>query len=307
MLIIRHPESTPQAAKGCAIAIGNFDGVHLGHASLLSAARDYARKNNRPLAVLSFEPHPRKFFAPDLPTFRLTPFQSKYALLRDFGVDYFFCMNFNYTLSRLSPDNFVRDILLAGPAPSAIFVGSDFVFGHARGGNVQTLQGYSTPGKFQVFSTPLLADSIEAISSSRVREALKSGDPALAAQLLGRPFRIIGHVRHGDQLARQLGFPTVNICLRDYQHPMYGVYAVRVQTKHKTDLPGVANIGMRPTIGGKAARCEAHIFDFTGNLYEQRVGVDLIKFIRPEKKFAGIEELKAQIAKDSAEAREILL
>ncbi len=306
MIIIRHPESTPQAAKGCAIAIGNFDGVHLGHQSLLTAAGDYAKKNNKPLAILSFEPHPRKFFAPDLPPFRLTPFQSKYELLRDFGVDYFFCMHFNYALSRLPADNFMRNILLAGPAPSAIFVGSDFVFGHARGGSVSTLQSYAAQGNFHVHSAELLADHGEAISSSRVREALKSGNPQLAAQLLGRPFRIIGHVQRGDQLARQLGFPTVNICLRDYQHPMYGVYAARVQTKDKTDLIGVANIGMRPTVGGKTARCEAHIFDFSGNLYEQRVGVDLIRFIRPEKKFAGIDELKVQIAHDSAAAKQIL-
>ncbi len=306
MQIIRHPALTPHTAKDCVLAIGNFDGLHRGHQFLLESARQTAVRDGRELAVLSFEPHPKKFFVRHLPPFRLTPFQSKYNLLKKSGVDYFFCLHFDHYLSRLSAGNFVRHILIDGIGASAVFVGSDFVFGHERGGDIETLRNYSAQGFFKTHAINLLNDRDTPISSSRIREALKSGDCNLAAQLLGRPWQITGHVRSGQKLGRQIGVPTANISMRDYQHPKYGVYAVRVKMPDGSAHNGVANIGIRPTVCGKWPQCEVHLFDFNGNLYGARLAVDLIEFIRDEKKFNGIEELKSQIARDIEKSKSIL-
>lgn len=303
MKIIRYLSSIPSAAQGGAVAIGNFDGLHRGHRFLL----EKAKRAGRPFTVLSFEPHPRRFFAPDLPPFRLTPFAEKAELLRDLGVDYFLCLRFNAALSRLTAQEFAERIVVTGLRAKSVFVGSDFVFGHKRGGNIETLRQMAARGGFTVEGVDLLTDETgEAVSSSRIREFLQQAKPQEAAKLLGRNFVFLGHVRHRRKLGRQLGFPTANMLLHDYQHPAYGVYAVKVRVGEKL-YSGVANIGVRPTLGGEQeAQIEAHIFDFDGDLYGRKIAVELISFLRPEKKFAGLDELKAQIARDAEEARKIL-
>lgn len=306
MKLIRHIAAIPAAAKGGVVAIGNFDGLHLGHQFLLQQAKDEARSKKKPLIVLSFEPHPRRFFALALPPFRLTPFASKYKLLDHFGVDYFLCLHFNQSLSQLSADEFVQRILIDGLQASAVYVGADFVFGHKRGGSTETLRRYERNGAFRVHGSELLQDAgSEPVSSSRVRDFLKAGECEKAAKLLGRNWAIVGHVRGGRRLGRTLGFPTANVLLQDYQHPAYGVYAVRVHTPMGL-RNGVANIGIRPTIGGTTPQLEVYIFDFNQDLYGKRISVELIQFLRPEMKFPGIEELRAQIARDVDHAKEIL-
>ena len=307
MIIIRHISDTPAAARGAALAIGNFDGVHRGHQHLIDLAGEYASEEKIPLAALSFEPHPKRYFAPHLPPFRLTPFEDKARLLRQLGVDCFFCLAFGKKLSALSADDFIDKIILTGIKPAAIFVGSDFVFGHARSGNFAKLKHAAMQNNFIVPEIALLlADDGAVISSSRIRDALKSGDCPLATRLLGRPWQVSGHVSPGRALARQLGFPTANIVLRDHQRPAFGVYAVRVSGAGGGVISGVANIGLRPTVEGSdsaAAICEVHLFDWCGDLYGKKLHVDLIEFIRREQKFSNLEELKNQIAADCAIAR----
>jgi riboflavin kinase/FMN adenylyltransferase len=307
MIIINHLSDIPPACRGGVVAIGNFDGLHRGHQHLIDAAKSYAEKINEYLTVLSFEPHPKHFFAPDLPPFRLTPLAAKSDCLRRIGVDYFLCLAFEKQMAQLSAENFIGDILIDGLGATAIFVGSDFVFGHNRGGHIDTLNSYAMRGNYTVHPCDLLTDADgTVISSSRIREALKSGNPKLAAKLLGWPWQIIGHVQHGQQLGRSIGFPTANISLDDYQRPQYGVYAARVHVLGRRDLPAIVNIGNRPTVDGASEKMETHIFDFNADLYGQKIAVDIIDFIRPEQKFSSLDELQKQIAHDCELAKKIL-
>ena len=305
MQVIQTLSAIPTAIRGCVVAIGNFDGLHRGHQFLIDATTARARDLGEASCVLSFEPHPKHYFQPQLPPFRLTPLAQKTSLLRALGVDYFLCLDFNAAMAAVTADDFTQHILINQLGVSNVLVGQDFVFGHNRCGNLQTLRHYGQTHGFSVQPSDLLTDAEGmVISSSRIRDYLAMGDVANAANLLGRPFAIMGAVERGQQLATGLGFPTANVALGDYQHPAYGVYAVRVHTPQQRNLAGVANIGVRPTVGGAdTARLEVHLFDWQGNLYDQTIEVELRHFLRPERKFNGLDELRAQIAVDVAEAK----
>jgi riboflavin kinase/FMN adenylyltransferase len=321
MRIFRDLDSLPAGARGAVAAIGNFDGVHRGHRAVIGAAQARAKALGRPSAVVTFEPHPRRFFKPDLPPFLLTSPRRKIETLRALGVDLCFTLRFDAALAAHSAPDFVARILVEKLDLAQIVAGYDFVFGKGRGGAPETLlAGMRAAGRDGAIVAPAL-DAAAAgragaetdpeafvYSSTGVRDALKAGDPAAAARILGRPYAIEGRVRHGDARGRTIGFPTANLSLGPYQPPAYGVYAVRVAGA-ATDrvLPGVANLGVRPTAGGDPApRLEVHLFDFAGDLYGKRLDVAFEAFLRPERKFADFEALKTQIAADAAEARAIL-
>ncbi|PIW27141.1 MAG: riboflavin biosynthesis protein RibF [Rhodospirillales bacterium CG15_BIG_FIL_POST_REV_8_21_14_020_66_15] len=314
MRVFRHYQSVPADARGAVVAIGNFDGVHLGHRAVIGEAGAIAHATARPWAVLTFEPHPRAFFTPDTPPFRLTPFHAKARLIFAMGVDTIFVQQFNKAFSSLTAEDFIETVLVGGIGAGHVVCGYDFVFGKGRGGTCEMLLGF---GKrlgfdFTAVRAQILDDGNGAggaYSSTGVREALRAGDPKAAARILGRPFEIEGRVIPGDRRGRQIGFPTANLALGTYLRPARGVYAVRVRIGDDGDGPefaGVANIGRRPTFAGEADLLEVFLFDFTGDLYGRRLGVRLIDFLRPEKKFDGIDQLKAQIAADSDQARRIL-
>jgi len=311
MRIFRHYQNIPGDARGAVVAIGNFDGVHLGHRAVIGEAGAIAHATARPWGVLTFEPHPRAFFAPGTPPFRLTPFHAKARLIFGLGVDTIFVQQFNKAFSSLTAEDFIETVLVGGIGARHVVCGYDFVFGKGRGGNCEMLLGFGkrlgfdfTAVRAQTFAG---GDSAEtAYSSTGVREALQSGNPQAAARILGRPFEIEGRVIRGDQRGRTIGFPTANLALGTYLRPARGVYAVRVRIGEGREFTGVANLGKRPTFAGEADLLEVFLFDFTDDLYGQRLGVQLVEFLRPEKKFDGIDQLKAQIAADSDQARQIL-
>jgi riboflavin kinase / FMN adenylyltransferase len=316
MRVLRHPppDLAHVGVAGSVVALGNFDGVHGGHRAVIGAAGDLARREGRPWGVMTFEPHPRQMFRPDDAPFRLTPAPLKLALIRAMGVDFAVVVRFDRALAALSADAFVDRWLIHGLAVSDVVVGHDFCFGQGRGGDPALLvrRGGGLPrakGGFGVVTVPPqmapttdLASAPELYSSTAIRRLLAAGSPEAAAALLGRPHRIEGRVRHGDARGRTLGFPTANLSLGPSVRPRVGVYAINVIIGGAR-YDGVANIGVRPTVGGADMRLEAHVFDFTGDLYGQRIAVDLISFLRPEMKFSGLAELTQRIAVDCADAR----
>ncbi|MBT6095022.1 MAG: bifunctional riboflavin kinase/FAD synthetase [Rhodospirillaceae bacterium] len=310
MRIYRHYETLPQEARGAAIAVGNFDGVHLGHRGVIGEAGRIARSANLPWAVLTFEPHPRRVFKPDQPAFRLTPFRAKARALDQLGVDIMIVQRFNAEFSRRPAEDFVTQVLVNGFGARHVVAGYDFVFGHNRGGNCEVLLAMGQKLGFGFTAVSAVEDAGgEVYSSTRVRNSLRAGNVKGAADILGRPFEIEGRVAHGDKRGRTIGFPTLNLHLGSVVRPQLGVYAVRIghlDGDAETWMDGVANIGVRPTFGGQDVVLEAHAFDFDGDLYGQRITVALVERIREEKKFDGLDALKAQIAADSDTARGIL-
>jgi len=310
MRIYRHYETLPNEARGAAIAVGNFDGVHLGHQAVIGEAGRIARGLGAPWAVLTFEPHPRRVFKPDQPPFRLTPFQAKARALEALGVDLMIVQRFNRTFSQRPAEDFIRDVLVDGFGARHVVAGYDFVFGHNRGGNCELLLAMGQDMGFGFTAVSAVEDAGGVVySSTRVRDCLRAGDVQGAAAILGRPFSIQGRVAGGDQRGRTIGFPTLNLHLGSVVRPSLGVYAVRVGVADDGRLDwkdGVANIGKRPTFGGEDVILEAHLMDFDGDLYGRRIVVQLIEHIRAEKKFDGLDALSAQIAADTDQAREIL-
>ena len=296
------------------VVIGNFDGVHRGHQVLLADARSIADSLSAPLVVLTFEPHPRSVFLPDQPPFRLTSLRAKAHALQDAGVDHLFVQHFDHAFALKSAEAFVAEILVADLAARHVVVGWDFCFGNKRAGNVALLKSMGAKHGFGVTGVdPVMSGGGEIYSSSIIREHLRQGRPAKAAGLLGRPWEIEGRVEPGDRRGRTIGFPTANIGLGDYLCPALGVYAVLagrdpgVEHGEETRwLSGVANLGRRPTVAGDDIRLEVHFFDFDDDIYGETLRVRLIDFLRPEKKFDGLDALKAQIALDCGQAREIL-
>ena len=337
MRIFRHYETLPEDTWGAVVAIGNFDGVHPGHRAVIKEAGLIAHDSGHPWAVLTFEPHPRRLFQPDQPPFRLTPFRAKAREIEAMGVDILIVQRFNKAFSMLEAKDFVLGALVKGINASHIVSGYDFVFGHNRSGHCDLLLAMGEKEGFGFTAVNAIKDETgAAYSSTRVRERLMAGDPRGAAAVLGRDFEIEGRVIRGEARGRGIGFPTANLTLGGTLRPMNGVYAVRVAvqeapgeaarpgvspgnkkldeartgTKEESDeeqwLPGVANLGVRPTFGGDDIVLEVFLFDFDGDLYAKRLRVRLIDHLRPEKKFDGIDDLKAQIALDSARAKEIL-
>jgi riboflavin kinase/FMN adenylyltransferase len=307
--VFDHWRKTPPAAKGGAVALGNFDGVHRGHQALLAHTAEHARALGGPFAVLTFEPHPRRFFVPDTAPFRLTLPPAKERLLGEAGVQAVLAQRFDEAFAALSADAFVEEVLLAGLGARHVVCGYDFTFGARRGGNVERLRELGEERNFGVSVLAPVMREGEIYSSTRIREALRAGWPSEAAELLGRPWEIEGIVEQGDRRGRTIGFPTANVALGEHLRPRFGVYAVRVLIEggeSKGWRGAVANLGRRPTVGKLQENFEVHLLDFDGDLYGKTLRVALIDFIRPEMKFAGLDQLKAQIETDAATARAIL-
>jgi riboflavin kinase/FMN adenylyltransferase len=294
----------PAAAKGACVALGNFDGVHLGHAGVLRAA--HAARPDAPLAVLTFEPHPREFFRPQDPPFRLSLSRERADALAGMGVQLLYELPFDAAFSHLAAEQFCREVLHEGVGAVHLACGGDFAFGHRRGGDVALLAHQAEAFGMGLSVVPPVSDAQGLISSSRIRRLLQDGYPAYAATLLGRPYTIRGAVMHGDARGRTIGFPTANIPLGRHLEPARGVYAVAVRLPGGAEVNGVANIGQRPTVGGVESRLEVHLFDFSADLYGQALSVSLLHFLREEQKFPSFEALKAQIALDAAQARALL-
>ena len=310
MRFFRHYAGIPGDARGGVVAVGNFDGVHCGHQVVLGGAREAARAAGVPLGVLTFEPHPRRFFQPDTPPFRLTPLRIKARHLAAFGVDVLYVLQFDGGLSRLSAADFVRDVLVDGLGAARVVVGADFCFGRQRQGNADYLRAQGDELGFGVDVVAPVADDGGAVySSSAIRKHLREGRPGEAADLLGHLWEIEGRVLTGDQRGRTIGFATANVALGDYVPPARGVYAVCAGVDAGDDtewLDGVANFGVRPTVDGTTLLLEVHLFDFDGDLYGRHLRVALVDYIRAEQKFAGLEALKAQISADGERARACL-
>jgi riboflavin kinase/FMN adenylyltransferase len=305
MQIFTDWRAVPEAARGATIALGNFDGVHLGHGHLIRAA--HAARPSAPLAVLTFEPHPRELFRPDDPPFRLSLAGDRAAALQAMGVKLLYQLPFDAAFSRLSAEAFVSDVLYQGLGAAHLCCGPGFAFGHRRRGDLVFLAQRAEALGMGLTVVPPFGDSDGPLSSTRIRRALQDGYPERATVELGRPWAIRGVVAHGDKRGRTIGFPTANIALGRHLEPARGVYAVTVRLADGSAHPGVANIGRRPTVNdGAESRVEAHIFDFDADLYGQEVCVALHAFLRGEQKFASFDELTAQIAIDALEARDLL-
>ena len=291
--------------KGATVALGNFDGVHRGHAAVIEAARSLAP--DAPLAVVSFDPHPRAYFQPDADPFILTPLTEKAQKVEALGVDQLHIIEFDAALSAMSPEVFVQDVLVDGLGVTGVATGNDFRFGAKRAGDTQVLQELAQRFGFKTKALPEVCDDSGGMfSSSSARDALREGRLADAEAILDAPHRISGPVLKGDQRGRTIGFATANLSLDGILAPAFGVYAITATLLDGRTMNGVANIGLRPTFEKTIPILEAHLFDFSEDIYDQRLSVTLHHFLRPERKFDGIDALKAQIAEDAAAARGLL-
>ena len=296
----------PDKLRGAVVALGNFDGFHLGHQAVVSRAISLGFHERRPVVVATFDPHPVQFFKPDVPPFRLTSLDQRERLFAHAGADGMLVFNFDKALATTSAEDFVSDILGKWLGVSAVVTGTDFTFGRGKKGNAETMRELGAAHGIKAETVdPVIIDG-EAVSSSRVRQALAAGDTATATHLLTRDFAIEGIVQQGDQRGRELGYPTANLELGDYQRARYGIYAVRVTLDDGTEHPGVASLGIRPTFEPARELLEAHLFNFDGDLYGSRIEVALHGFIREEKKFDDVEALVAHMREDEASARRML-
>jgi riboflavin kinase/FMN adenylyltransferase len=303
MQLVRGLHNLRPQHRGCVATIGNFDGVHRGHQAILKRLRERAAELCLPSCVVIFEPQPREFFTPDRAPARLARLRDKLELLAAEGVDRVLCLAFNRRLRELSASDFVQQVLVDGLGVKHLEVGDDFRFGCDRAGDFAFLQRAGQRDGFSVESAETIELDGERISSTRVREALASGDFALAERLLGRPYSIAGRVMHGQKLGRQLGAPTANVQLKRSRIPLQGVYLVSALIQEQR-VPGVANIGMRPTVQGDGrAHLEVHLLDYAGDLYGQRISVAFHHKLREELRFSSLEDLKTAIDADIAAAR----
>ncbi|KQY84601.1 bifunctional riboflavin kinase/FAD synthetase [Brevundimonas sp. Root1423] len=305
--IVTDWRALPDGLKGAAVAIGAFDGVHRGHQAVIANAREAAHRLGAPLGVVSFDPHPRRWFQPDAAPFRLmTPGQMARAL-GPLGVDTLYLLPFDADMAAMSDETFAREVLADGLGITHAAVGFDFTYGKGRTGSPEGLRRHGEALGFTVGVTDRVDDPDGLkLSSSAVREALKAGDMARAAAILGRPFAIEGEVVHGDKRGRTIGVPTANIRMGDYMRPAYGVYATRTRLPDGRVIDGVANLGVRPMYELPEPLLEVWLFDFDEDLYGQTVETDLIAFLRGEMAFDGLDALKVQIDTDAAAARAAL-
>jgi len=297
--------SLPDEARGGTVALGNLDGVHLGHRAVLAAA--HGARPDRPLAALTFEPHPREHFRPEDPPFRLTLLPAKAAALADLGCAHVHAVPFDAGFAAMEAEAFFERVLLEGIGARHLACGADFAFGRRRGGDAATLARWAESRGVGLTIVPPVADATGPISSTRIRRLLQDGYPERAAALLGRDWEVRGEVFHGDRLGRELGWPTANVWIGRHLEPARGVYAVRAALPDGSLVPGVANVGRRPTLGGDPeTRLETHLFDWSGDLYGREIGVRLVRFLREDATFDGLDALKAAIAADAARARAVL-
>jgi len=309
MRLIEGWRDLPPEDRGASIAIGNFDGVHRGHQRVLAAA---AEARNGPLAgapwaAVVFDPHPRRWFQPGAEPFRLQSDGQRRRVLEALGLERLYVLPFDEALVAMSPADFARQVLAEGLGARHVAAGFDFTFGAGRSGDGDLLRAYGERFGFGVSVVGEVTDEEGVkLSSTGVRLALQAGRPEQAAAILGRPFAIEGEVVHGDKRGRELGFPTANVPLGDYLRPRFGVYATRTRLPDGRLLPGVANLGVRPMFETPTPLLEVWLFDFAGDLYGQLIETELTAFLRPEEKFAGLDELAAQVMKDAAQARKVL-
>jgi len=306
LAVCRDGDAIPPELRGAVIAIGNFDGLHRGHQALVAAAMEAAHRDRRPAAILTFDPHPRAYFAPQASHFRLTPEPVKLKILAELGLDAAFIRRFDATLAGTSARDFVHELLGKTLGASAVVVGGDFHFGRGREGTPTILMelarergiGATTVGTVEMDGGP--------VSSSRVRAALADGDARLANSLLGYRWFVRGEVRHGEKRGRTLGYPTANLSLDPGCRLMHGIYAVRVATGAGETHGGVASFGRRPTFDNGVPLLETYLFDFADDLYGFEIEVEFVGRIRPEERFTGADALVAQMKRDESEAREML-
>ena len=301
------PEALPPAMQGAIVALGNFDGFHLGHQRVVAEAVEWARAEGRPAIVATFDPHPVRHFAPHVPPFRLTTLDQRHELFLAAGADAMLVFHFDDALAGMDAQGFVADLLGSQVRAAGVVTGEDFTFGKARGGNVAVRRDVgATCGITTRAIGPVKFDG-QVVSSSRIRDALKAGDCDLAGRLLTRPFAIRGEVIHGDKRGRTIGYPTANMDMGMYLRPRFGIYAVTGRVLATGEpLKGAANLGVRPMFDPPKELLEPYFFDFAGDLYGQEIEVELRHFLRPEAKFDGLEPLIAQMERDCAQARALL-
>ena len=301
-----HREAMPATLRGAIIAMGNFDGFHLGHQAVVGRAVAWARAEGRPAIVATFDPHPMRLFQPDAPSFRLTSLNQRQRLFAAAGADAMLVFHFDQELASKSPADFIA-LLTDHLGAAGVVTGEDFTFGKGRSGTVATLAELGpAAGLRSEAVAPVSSGKGGVISSSRIREALQAGDCATATSLLSRPFAVEGVVQHGDKFGRKLNFPTANLDMINYLRPAYGIYAVRGILPGGRVVDGAANLGVRPMIDPPKELLEPHFFDFSGDLYGQTIEVQMIAWLRGEGKFDSFEELQHQIALDCDHARQIL-
>lgn len=298
MKFYRGSHNVPLLSKRSIVTIGNFDGVHKGHQTLLTYMRRLADEREATSTVILFEPQPREFFDPDGAPARLTRLRDKLALLREYGAEQVLCLPFNEELSQQLPATFIREVLVDRLHATHVIVGRDFRFGYQRQGDFYTLEHFGQRADFTVSQCETVFHDDRRISSSWVREALADNQFALAGQLLGRPFALTGKVQHGDKRGREIGFPTLNIPMHRFKLPVNGVFVVKVKGLSTTPHFGVANIGRRPTVSGDRPLCEAHVFDYAGDAYGKQVSVECLAKLREIQKFSDLAELQAQLQQD---------
>ena len=307
MELIRGIQNIRALHHGCVLTIGNFDGVHRGHQALLKHLKQEASQRGLPTVVMTFEPQPLEFFLPEKAPARLTRLRDKIKYLAECGIDYLLCVKFDKQFAAQTPEEFVLSLLVNKLGVKFLAIGDDFRFGKNREGDFHFLQQAGARYGFEVANTESYCDKGLRISSTAVREALLNDDLVLAESLLGHPYSVCGRVVHGNELGRTIGFPTANIPMKRLVAPVKGVYAVDVYlSDNQSPLPGVANIGSRPTVKGKGVQLEVHLIDVNMDLYGRRIDVVLRKKLRNEQRFASLDALKQQIADDVATARDFL-
>ncbi len=299
-------DRTPDALRGAIIALGNFDGFHLGHQAVAGEAIAWAKAEGRPAIIATFDPHPVRFFKPEAAPFRLTTLDQRQELFAAAGADAMLVFAFDAELASTAAEDFMAKLLVERLGAAGVVTGEDFTFGKARGGNIELLKTRGAELGLSSRAVGAVMLDGEVVSSSRIREALKAGDCETATRLLTRPFAIRGVVQHGDKVGRTIGFPTANLPLGNYLRPHYGIYAVSAQLADGTRLHGAANLGIRPSFDPPKELLEPHFFDWSGDLYGQEIEVAFHHFLRPEAKFDSLDALTRQMLVDCDQARKLL-
>lgn len=303
---LTHDQPLPEELRGSVLALGNFDGFHLGHQAVVNRAISLGFHRRVPVIVATFDPHPVRYFKPDVPPFRLTSLAQRERLFSHAGADAMLVFRFDEELATTSAEDFVSEILAKRLGIAGVVTGRDFTFGRGRGGNAELLRTLGEAHGIEAEAVaPVMLDGAP-VSSSRIREALAAGDPGTATHLLTRPFTVEATVERGDGRGHDLGYPTANLSLGRYQRPAHGIYAVRVRLDDDSEHPGVASFGVRPTFEGGDEVLETFIFDWEGDLYGRTIEVGLMAYMRPEAKFDSTDALVAQMRDDEAEARQLL-
>lgn len=307
MIRLTHRDLMPEGLRGAIVALGNFDGFHLGHQKVAEEAVAWAKEEGRPAIIATFDPHPVRHFAPHVPPFRLTTLDQRAEMFAAAGAAAMLVFDFDHELASMPAESFVKDLLAGRLGAAGVVTGEDFTFGKGRGGNIHVLRDVGATCELQARAVPAVMDGGQTVSSSRIRDALKAGECDVAARLLTRPFTVRASVIHGDKRGRTIGFPTANMDMGHYLRPRYGIYAATGKILSSgQELKGAANLGIRPSFDPPKELLEPFFFDFTGDLYGQEIEVAFHHFLRPEAKFSSLDDLIAQMTKDCARAKELL-